>query len=170
MRLRLNAVLIAAALAACGQSSERAEGPAPAAQAPVQATAAPSALKWPATIAWQSWEAGVEQSRTTGKPILLVVYADWCARCKELAPAFDDPRVRALANKAIMVRQDQDAAPPWLAEQFGAYGNYVPRLFFVEPGGVVRDDLVSGHPRYPYFYAPIALDPLIANLRQITGG
>ena len=68
-----------------------------------------------------------------------------------------------------MVRQNQDAAPAWLTEQFGAYGNYVPRVFFVEPGGIVRADLVSGHPRYPYFYAPIALDPLIANLKQITG-
>lgn len=140
-------------------------------QAPAASpTAAPSDLKWPSSIAWQSWEQGVEQSRASGKPILLVVYADWCARCKELAPAFDDPRMQALKSKAIMVRQNQDTAPGWLTEQFGAYGSYVPRVFFVEPDGIVRADLVSGHPRFPYFYAPVALDPLIANLRQITGG
>jgi len=133
-------------------------------------TAAPSDLKWPSSIPWQSWEQGVEQSHASGKPIMLVVYADWCARCKELAPAFADPRVQALTSKTIMVRQNQDTAPGWLNEQFGAYGSYVPRVFFVEPGNIVRADLVSGHPRFPYFYAPIALDPLIANLRQITGG
>jgi len=68
----------------------------------------------------------------------------------------------------MMVRQDQDQAAPWLKEQLGGYGTYVPRVLFVSPDGTVREDLTGGHPRYPHFYAPMVADKLIANMRAAS--
>jgi hypothetical protein len=68
-----------------------------------------------------------------------------------------------------MVRQDQDENAPWLKERLGEYGRYLPRVLFLDPSGQVRADLQSGHPRYPYFYAPLVTDRLLANMRAASG-
>lgn len=125
--------------------------------------------KWPAGLPFQPWDAGLRRARTQGKGLLVLVYADWCARCKELTPALGDARVRALAKDVVLVRQNQDDNPAWLRERFGQYGRYVPRVFFVEPSGIVREDLVSQHPRFPYFYAATAIDQLVSNMKQLAG-
>lgn len=45
------------------------------------------------------------------------------------------------------------------------YGSYLPRVLFFAPDGTVLSDLTSGHPRYPYFYAPMVSHRLLANMR-----
>jgi thiol:disulfide interchange protein len=119
-------------------------------------------------ISWRSWESAQDIARTDGKSICLVVYANWCSHCKELAPVFAQAEVASAAEGLAMVHQDQDEAPAWLKEKFGAYGDYVPRVFFVSPDGRVRDDLTSGHPRYPHFYAPVITDQLVMNMRAAS--
>jgi protein-disulfide reductase (glutathione) len=125
-------------------------------------------MAWGDKIAWQSWESATSRARTEGKSICLVVYANWCGRCKELAPVFSQAAVASAAGDLVMVHQDQDQNPPWLKEQFGASGSYVPRVMFVSPDGKLREDLTSGHPRYPYFYAPMITDQLVANMRTAS--
>lgn len=124
-----------------------------------------SSLAWGDKIAWRSWEAAQSIARSQSKAMCVVVYAEWCSRCKELAPVFGRPDVARAAADLVMVRQDQDQAAPWLKEQLGAYGGYVPRVLFLAPDGQVRDDLTSGHPRYPHFYAALVADRLLANMR-----
>jgi protein-disulfide reductase (glutathione) len=132
------------------------------------ASAPPSALKWGDKIAWRSWESAQTLARSQAKSICVVVYAEWCARCKELAPVFDEPVVASAAAGLVMVHQDQDQPAAWLKEQLGAYGDYVPRVLFLSPDGKVREDLTSGHPRYPHFYAPMVKDQLVANMRAAS--
>lgn len=131
--------------------------PAPAAKA--------THIAWSDKIAWHSWESAQNDAQAAGKTICLVVYADWCEHCKALAPVFAQPDVASAAQDLVMVRQDQDAQPAWLKQQLGAYGNYVPRVLFLSADGKPREDLTSGHPRYPYFYAPMVSERLAANMR-----
>lgn len=126
-------------------------------------------IKWPQTIEWKSWADAQTISAETGKPICLVVYADWCPRCKELAPAFEDADVKALTDKMVMVLADNDAKPAYL-QPLAEHGGYVPRIFFFDQAGQVRTDVTSGHPRYPFFYTPRNLEALKAAMTSAIGG
>jgi Thioredoxin-like len=127
--------------------------------------AAPPHIAWSDKIAWRSWESALGDARAQHKSVCLVIYADWCPHCKELAPIFALPEVATAAADLVMVRQDQDVHAPWLTQDLGAFGSYVPRVLFLSADGKVREDLTSGHPRYPYFYAPMVSDQLLANMR-----
>jgi protein-disulfide reductase (glutathione) len=122
-------------------------------------------IAWSDAIAWRDWDGALRAAEAEQKSICVVVYADWCARCKELAPEFAKPELVSAAAGLIMVRQDQDQRAAWLAQHLGSYGDYVPRVLFLDPHGQVREDLQSGHPRFPYFYAPLVTDRLVANMR-----
>ena len=76
---------------------------------------------------------------------------------------------RVSTEKMVMVRQDNDAKPEWLGA-FAQYGGYVPRIFFFDASGQVREDVTSGHTRYPYFYTPRNLAALKASMRKAVGG
>ncbi|HEX7479342.1 MAG TPA: thioredoxin family protein, partial [Polyangiales bacterium] len=147
--------------------------PATAAMAEAPAAGDPSApaqshMAWGDKIAWSRFEPALTTARSQHKSVCVVVYAEWCSDCKELAPVFNLPEVASAAADLVMVHQDQDQHPAWLQEQLGAYGNYVPRVLFLSPDGKVREDLTSGHPRYPYFYAPMVTSQLIANMRAAS--
>lgn len=135
-----------------------------AAQADAPRTSVASHMAWGDKISWRSWETALSEARSRNKAICVVVYADWCERCKELAPVFASPTVASAAADLVMVHQDQEEHPTWLSSQLGTYGSYVPRVFFLTPDGKVREDLTSGHPGYPYFYAPMVSDKLVANM------
>ena len=128
----------------------------------------PGDISWGSTIAWRDWDAALLAAKAQEKSVCVVVYADWCPMCKELAPEFGKPEVASAAAGLIMVRQDQDEDAPWLKERLGQYGNYLPRVIFLDPNGQVREDLQSGHPRYPYFYAALVADRLLANMRAAS--
>ncbi|MCB9535059.1 MAG: thioredoxin family protein [Myxococcales bacterium] len=126
-------------------------------------------IKWAGPVAFTTWEAGLAKAKAENKPIMLVVYADWCPRCRELAPALQTAEVAALADKVVMVKQDSDERPAWLAPITQQYGGYVPRVFLMKPDGTVREELNSGHPRYPYFYTPRNVDALVKHLKTLAG-
>lgn len=127
-------------------------------------------IEWGAAIDWKGWEEGLAAAQQHGRPLCLVVYANWCARCKELAPVFSQPQVAAMARGVVMVRQDQDEQPAWLRERFGELGGYVPRVLFLDPRGKLMPQYQSGHPRYPYFYSRHVADRLVANMYAAIGG
>jgi protein-disulfide reductase (glutathione) len=183
MSLSLRKILalgVCAALSMAGCRIEQGSAPAPRATralepAPAPATAAPPSARaadekkvhLPAEVAWQTWEKGLDRARAERKPVMLVVYADWCPHCREMGPVLARPDVVELSKRMVMISQDADERPSWLAERFdGPYGGYVPRVFFLTPEGAVREDLQSGNPKYPYFFAPQAPDQLVAAMRR----
>jgi len=182
------ATLLWAALSASGCKIEQGASPAPRATAVAQSAAPATSPPAPATqaaraaepdakrvhlpeaIAWQPWEKALAQAKAERKALMLVVYAHWCPRCRELSPVLARPDVVALSKRLLMVGQDLDERPSWLTERFdGPYGSYVPRVFFLTPDGQVREDLQSGNPRYPYFFAPQAPDALVAAMQKAAG-
>lgn len=127
-------------------------------------------IKWAGPVRWRTWEDGLAEAARTGRPICLVVYADWCPRCRELAPVFADPEIAALAERLVMIRQDADERPAWLSARFDRFGTYVPRVFFLDSKGAVLEDITSGNARYPYFYTPHGVERLKAAMRRATTG
>lgn len=128
-------------------------------------------LELPTNVDWQTWEAGLARAKAENKPVMLMVWAHWCPRCRELAPTFGDPEVAALAKQMVMIEQNADERPAWLAEKFDSlYGGYVPRVFVLRPDGTVRTDITSGNPEYPYFYVPHNKAALIESLKKALRG
>lgn len=66
----------------------------------------------------QDLEAARSRAKAEGKSVLVDVYAEWCAQCKELdAKTWPDPRLRAwIAQNAVPVRIDTDKRRPDLAQ------------------------------------------------------
>jgi thioredoxin-related protein len=61
-------------------------------------------------IAWiEDHDQGLEAAKSQGKPVVLVLYADWCSYCKKL---FDetlvDPRIKAVGDSHVWVRVNSD--------------------------------------------------------------
>ena len=121
--------------------------------------------KWKSNLKWHSWADGRKESAKTGKPLCLVVFTDWCPKCRKLGPLFQDKVVERLANDVVMVRQDQDERPDWLNE-YVQYGRYVPRIFFFSSAGVLLSDITSPIDRYPYFYTPNSVSAFRTSLQK----
>lgn len=185
-------LLLLALLAGCKEAPQPANPPKPAVKAlQVKPDAAPPAapekkvakrapklttghnnkpaVDWTGPVQWVDWQAAQTQAKAQNKPICLVVYADWCPRCRELAPAFKDEKIAALSEKMVMVHQNADARPEWL-DGLKTFGTYVPRIFFFTPDGSLREEITSKHPRYPYFYTPRSVDALAASMQAAIDG
>ncbi len=120
------------------------------------ATAAADPIHWDTPIQWTPWAEALGKAQAENKPVCLVVYADWCPKCRKIAPLFKDPKLLEQAGRSVMVLQNHDEKPEWLDQRFGEFGNYVPRIFFLDKQGKVDTTITSGHPRFPYFYRPNA--------------
>lgn len=165
------------------RTSERADRPAAAATVAVAAATAsaptpePAAAKphgdaigWPSSIAWQDYTTGLAIARRDAKPVLILVYADWCSKCRALAPVFERPEIVKAASKLVMVRQNQDEPADWLQQYSDGQGNYVPRIYFLDAQGHPLSRVTSGHPRYPHFYPANQPAALLNSMTLALGG
>jgi FKBP-type peptidyl-prolyl cis-trans isomerase 2 len=61
-------------------------------------------------IPWiEDHEAGLAAARRSGKPAVLVLYADWCAYSRRLFDeTFEDPRIKALEDRFVWVKVNSD--------------------------------------------------------------
>lgn len=115
-------------------------------------------------IAWTPLQQGIADAATTQQPLMLVVHASWCSKCKALQPAFRDPALQALSEKFIMVNVDQDATPE--SQRYAPDGTYIPRVLFIDPKtGEIDPDLLNPvRNRFKYFYMPN--DDLVGTMRK----
>lgn len=105
-------------------------------------------------IAWRSLDEGLAESKANGLPMMLVVHASWCGRCKELKPAFQHERLSELSERFVMVNVDQDETPAVLS--YAPDGTYIPRVLFFDPasGGLDEGLQNPSRSRYHYYYSP----------------
>ena len=90
-----------------------------------------------------------------GKPVIIDLYAEWCAPCKMMAPIFG--RVaEAAADKAEFVKIDIDVRPQ-IADRYGVMS--VPTIIGIAAGGEIRYN-ASGRMNDP------ALRELVDNLAE----
>jgi protein-disulfide reductase (glutathione) len=121
------------------------------ANTPARAATAP-ANGYGDNIAWRGLDEGLKESAALGRPLMLVVHAAWCPRCKELKRRFFDPALAAASERFIMVNLDQDAQPEGL--RYGPDGQYIPRVLFLDAQGQLDATLSNpGRSKYKYFYS-----------------
>jgi protein-disulfide reductase (glutathione) len=114
-------------------------------------------------IAWRELDEGLG-ALARGEPMMLVVHASWCARCKELKPLFSRGEIAELSRKFVMVNVDQDEAPKVLG--YAPDGSYIPRVLFFDPStGAVDPEIKNPRrSRHLYYYGP--RDDLAASMRR----
>ena len=122
-------------------------------------------------IAWRGWDRGLEEARTSGRPVLVDVYTDWCGWCRRMdADVYSRADVRdALARRFVTVKLDAESSAALtyktkrysessLAARFGVSG--YPTTIFLKPNG---DHLVNV-PGY------VPADRFVQLLRFVGGG
>jgi protein-disulfide reductase (glutathione) len=115
-------------------------------------------------IAWRGLDEGLAEAAADHRPLMLVVHASWCPKCKELKPAFAERELVELSERFVMVNVDQDLEPKSL--EFAPDGSYVPRILFVDPASGQPDaDLHNDRrSRTVYYYGP--RDDLVATMKK----
>lgn len=104
-------------------------------------------------IPWEPFEGALAHAKKDGMPVMLVVHASWCKRCKELKPAFSDSEIEALSQRFVMVNADQDLEPKAL--DYAPDGDYIPRVVFLSPEGIEDLTLTNeARQRHRFFYTP----------------
>lgn len=158
------------AVSACGDTGKPRSGqqtvasatvPAPAAAERRQATAPTHG--YGDQIAWRGLDEGLAEAARLGRPLMLVVHASWCPRCRELKQRFFDPTLAETSDRFVMVNLDQDQSPEAL--RHGPDGQYIPRILFFDPQGRLDPELQNPRGgKYKYFYTP--QDDLVAMMQQ----
>jgi len=89
-----------------------------------------------AKIAWgEDHDRGLADAKRARKPVVLVLYAEWCAWCKKLfGESLPDPRVRILSDRFVWVKVNSDLDK----KIYGKYGqNGFPLIVLLSPDGDV---------------------------------
>ena len=117
-------------------------------------------------IRWEPFDDGLARAKAQGLPIMMVVHAGWCPRCKELKPSFSDSTLTALSRSFVMVNVDADAEPRSQQPPYTPDGDYIPRVMFVDAKtGEVDATLVNARrTQSRYFYTPA--DDLLAVMQR----
>jgi thiol:disulfide interchange protein DsbD len=95
--------------------------------------------KHEAVIQWQKYDAAaLAAARTSGKPVIIDFYAEWCLPCKELDhKTFSDARVAQALERFTRVKADltaaEDATTKELTRQYAILG--VPTIVFIDASG-----------------------------------
>jgi thiol-disulfide isomerase/thioredoxin len=169
------ALALAAPLVLAGTLACEGKSPGPAQTGAVADSGTPSSPPPPARqatapahgygdkIAWRGLDEGFKEAAALGRPLMLVVHAAWCPRCKELRPRFFDPAIAQASEKFVMVNVDQDETPEAL--RHGPDGQYIPRILFFDAQGKLDPDLANpGRSKFKYFYT--AHDDLVAMMQR----
>jgi protein-disulfide reductase (glutathione) len=131
--------------------------------APPAATATAPSHGFNDEIAWRKLDEGLSAMQG-GAPMMLVVHASWCERCKELKTTFASEDLAELSKSFVMVNVDQDEVPRALA--YAPDGSYIPRVLFFDPDTQAVDPAIQNprRQRHLYYYGPN--DDLVASMRR----
>lgn len=87
-------------------------------------------------IDWiEEHDAGLARAKKEGKPVFLLLYADWCGWCKKtMTETIPDPRISGLKDKFVWVKVNSDKEIKY-KEQYGQNG--FPFIVLLKPDGTV---------------------------------
>jgi thiol:disulfide interchange protein len=116
-------------------------------------------------ILWLPFARGLREARHSGKPVLVVFYAEWCRYCAAYGRQFHDPRVVRLSNALVMVRVDVDQHPE-IANRYSPDGRYVPRTMVLRPNGTLITSIHGSQEEHRYNLESTTPDELISFMRR----
>jgi len=102
-------------------------------------------------IRWMSHDEGLAEAKTSGKPVCLVIYTDWCPHCTNYSKVFHDPDVVEASKRFVMVRMNK-AQEQTTTANYAPDGQYIPRTYFLSPQGELDPSIHAPRKRYLYFY------------------
>jgi protein-disulfide reductase (glutathione) len=114
-----------------------------------------------AEINWRNPKTGIYEASKSGRPVVMVFHATWCAACKRYRAIFKDPAIVAASKDFVMVLVDADKDKQ-INGAFSPDGTYVPRTLFIDSEGEVSKDLVGKDPQYPHTIDVDKPDELLA--------
>jgi thiol-disulfide isomerase/thioredoxin len=85
-------------------------------------------------ITWLAYDKGLEEAKTTNKPVCLVFFTEWCPHCTNYSRVFHDPKIVDLAKRFVMIRVDRDLDPT-VSAKYAPDGQYIPRTYFLSQQG-----------------------------------
>lgn len=106
-------------------------------------------LKWETSL-----EAGLGKMKTTRRPGMLVVHKSWCGACRGLKPKFEASKeIETLSTGFVLISLVDDSQPK--EKKYMPDGDYVPRILFINPQGIVMTEVINevGSTDYKYFYS-----------------
>ena len=103
------------------------------------------------TIQWQPYEQGLAAAKKDQKPIVLIVFTEWCPHCTNYSKLFHDDKVIAQTKRFVMIRLDKDKNAE-LSKKFAPDGEYIPRTYFLSSAGTLDADIHAPRAEYKYFY------------------
>jgi thiol-disulfide isomerase/thioredoxin len=104
-------------------------------------------------IQWRSYEDGLAEAKKDDKPVCLIFFTEWCPHCTRYSGVFHDAKVVEKSKQFVMIRVDKDKHEE-LSGKHAPDGQYIPRTFFLSPGGEFATDIHAPRDKYLYFYNP----------------
>jgi thiol:disulfide interchange protein len=96
------------------------------------------AVKYPTVIDWHAYEAGLARAKAEGKPVMLILGADWCEPCHTYADhVLSDPRVIAKTKDFVVIHVNVDQRDDVWKNYVKVGRNKIPQTYFLDPNGVV---------------------------------
>lgn len=124
-------------------------------------------------IDWYEYEEGMALASETGKPLLFIIFAQWCPTCHAYKKIFAEQSIVELSKKFIMVRTDFDERQD-LSVKYNVDGEYVPRTFLMVPDGKIMQSIYprSKQPKFflsannPRGFLELMQAALLENIKQ----
>jgi len=91
-------------------------------------------------VSWiEEHDAGLALAKKDGKPVVLMLYADWCGFCKKLfSETMPDPRIEILKEKFVWVKVNSDKEHKY-GNLYGQSG--FPMIVLLNPDGTVAEKI-----------------------------
>ncbi|MFC1602001.1 thioredoxin family protein [Pseudomonadota bacterium] len=119
-------------------------------------------------IEWHDYATGLQQACSTGKPVMLFFYADWCPTCHAYKTIFRDQEIVAATSQFIMVRVNIDEHPE-INSTYDLDGDYVPRIFALHADGTLIGNIQSSSKGYKYFISANNRSGFVELMKNILG-
>ena len=102
-------------------------------------------------VGWQAYDAGLARAKQDRKPVMLIIYTEWCPHCTNYSKLFHDQAVIDKTRQFVMIRVDKDKQPE-ISKKNAPDGEYIPRTYFLSSDGVLDPSLAAARDKYRYFY------------------
>lgn len=120
---------------------------------------------WGDQLIWaQTYEEALYKAKTSNKPLMVIFHLEDCPHSLDLLKAFaNSTKLQSLADKHFILLNlvfettDKHLSPD---------GQYVPRILFVDPSMIVRDDIRGPYSNRMYTYEHSDIGLLIENMHK----